>query len=304
MPIHNFDKVLQTNSMSYLVVGWNERTEIEPPEEALKRWDEIYNEYCKRTANNEALNFYSTSAEIGYLEMRYTAIYTLVANLCEQYKEEIGRALNKWKIPFNIKGKIKPQIKLLERHLRIAKQNIDLKNRKVTPKTINHKGRDIYPDRIELFGDNLYLLDKASGNIFGLNKQVEIMKSFQCENCTGGFVDFKLKNGKLWALEQSIMAVFVFSLDGRLESKIQLDSSEINFPRSLAIDDNNLFYVLDRHQGTIVVFDSQGNYKYNFLAAGGARGQIYYPVELKFDPWGQLCVVEEGNGRVQIFSHK
>jgi DNA-binding beta-propeller fold protein YncE len=181
---------------------------------------------------------------------------------------------------------------------------IDLKNRKVTPKTINHKGRDIYPDRIELFGDNLYLLDKASGNIFGLNKQVEIMKSFQCENCTGGFVDFKLKNGKLWALEQSSKAVFVFSLDGRLESKIQLDSSEINFPRSLAIDDNNLFYVLDRHQGTIVVFDSQGNYKYNFLAAGGARGQIYYPVELKFDPWGQLCVVEEGNGRVQIFSHK
>ena len=76
------------------------------------------------------------------------------------------------------------------------------------------------------------------------------------------------------------------------------------FPRSLAVDKNNFLYILDRHKGKVVVYDSSGNYKYNFLEAGEARGHLYYPIELKFDPWGQLCVVEEGNGRVQVFSKK
>jgi hypothetical protein len=131
MPIYNFDKVLKTNNMSYLVVGWNEREEIKPPKEALKRWEDIYNEYCKRTANNDALNLYSLSCEVGYLEMRYTSIVSLYMNLCEAYKEEIGLRLNKWKIPFNIKGSIYEQKPNLERHLRIAKQNLDMKKRKL-----------------------------------------------------------------------------------------------------------------------------------------------------------------------------
>lgn len=131
MPIYNFDKILNTNNLAYTVVGWNEREIIEVPEKAAERWGEIYNEYCKRTASNEALTAYSISSEIGYLEMRYTAIYSLYSNLCEQYKEEIGRRLNKWGIPFNTKGKIKDQIPTIERFLRIAKQNIDMKNRKL-----------------------------------------------------------------------------------------------------------------------------------------------------------------------------
>ena len=181
---------------------------------------------------------------------------------------------------------------------------IDLKNKKIEPNNLKDGGRAIYPDRIEMLVDDLYLLDKASGNIFVFDKQLDVKNSFVCKNCNGGFVDFKLKNGKLWALEQSSNAVFVFSLDGKLDSRIQLDGFEVDFPRSLAIDNNNYLYILDRHRGTIVVFDSKGHYKYNFLEAGAARGQLYYPIELKFDPWGQLCVVEEGNGRVQIFRNR
>ena len=131
MPIYNFDKLLKTNNLSYMVVGWNEREEIEPPKEAEERWNDIYNEYCERTANNDALNYYTLSSEIGYLEMRYSAIYSLVYNLCEAYKKEIGRLINKWGVPFNIDGKIEPQMETLQRHLRIAEQNLKLKQRKL-----------------------------------------------------------------------------------------------------------------------------------------------------------------------------
>jgi hypothetical protein len=40
------------------------------------------------------------------------------------------------------------------------------------------------------------------------------------------------------------------------------------------------------------------------MGPGRAREQLYYPVELKFDPWGRLFVVEEGNGRIQVFKGK
>lgn len=131
MPIYNFDKVLKTNNLSYMVVDWNERTEITPPEEAQERWNEIYNEYCKRTATNEALTFYSLSCELGYLETRFIIVSNLIYGLSDSNKKEFGKELNAWKIPFNIDGKIEPQIKHLETQLRIAKQNITLKRNKL-----------------------------------------------------------------------------------------------------------------------------------------------------------------------------
>lgn len=131
MPIYNFDKVLKTNNLAYLVLGWNEREQIEVPEEAQNRWNEIYNTYCERTAGNETLTFYSLTCEVGYLEMRFIIIHSLIYGLSEYNKNDFGRELNKWKIPFNVDGKIKPQMETLERYLRVAKQNIDLKKRKI-----------------------------------------------------------------------------------------------------------------------------------------------------------------------------
>jgi sugar lactone lactonase YvrE len=181
---------------------------------------------------------------------------------------------------------------------------IDLKAKKIKPNIIMDNGTKVYPDRLEIENDSIYLLDKARGIVLGLNRDLKVKQRFGCDNCDYGFVDFKLAKGKLWALEQSEEAVYVFSLTGKLEKTVQLEGDLMEFPRSLALDDTGFFYVLDRHKGEIFVFDSSGKFKYSFLALGQARGQLYYPVEIKFDPWGYLCVVDEGNGRVQFFSHK
>jgi DNA-binding beta-propeller fold protein YncE len=181
---------------------------------------------------------------------------------------------------------------------------VDLKAQKVTPNTLTHKGREVYPDRLAHNKNSLFLLDKASGSILALDRNLEITGSFSCEDCEGGFVDFKIKKNKLWALEQEGKAVYRFSLNGTRETKISLEKDTIGFPRSLAVADNDFLYVLDRHQGKIAVFDTGGNFKYNFLEAGESRGKLYYPIEIHLDPWGKLCVVEEGNGRVQVFRQR
>jgi sugar lactone lactonase YvrE len=181
---------------------------------------------------------------------------------------------------------------------------IDIEARKIFPNTLYDNDKLIYPDRLEIDKNTLYVLDKLSGSVFALDKNLNINSRFSCGECNNGFVDFKIRNGSLWALEQGSKTVYRFTMDGTLQGSIELEKKLLNFPRSIEVDESGFIYILDRHQGSILVFDGKGGFRYSFLEAGVARGQTYYPIELKFDPWGRLCVVDEGNGRVQIFGHK
>ncbi len=181
---------------------------------------------------------------------------------------------------------------------------IDLQKKKIVPYTISDQGSTIYPDRLAIDRDTLYLLDKAKGNILALDNDLKVLRRYNCGDCDAGFVDFEIMDNRIWALEQKEKAVYVFSMDGKQEEKIKLQPDKIDFARSLAVGENDLLYILDRHKASIAVFGRNGEFKYSFLREGQARGQLYYPIEIKFDPWGRLCVVEEGNGRVQIFLHK
>jgi len=181
---------------------------------------------------------------------------------------------------------------------------IDLTNQKFTPHTISHNGSTVFPDRLAEHEGELYLLDKASGAILAMDKNMQEKKYYACSDCNQGFVDFKIKNNRMWALEQDSKSVYRFTLDGVQEKRIFLDASVLDFPRSLAVSENNLLYILDRHRGVVAVFDMDGQFLYDLFEPGESRGKLNYPIEIQFDQWGKLCVVEEGNGRVQVFRRK
>ncbi|MDX1776627.1 MAG: hypothetical protein R3297_08590 [Desulfobulbales bacterium] len=181
---------------------------------------------------------------------------------------------------------------------------IDLAAKKIIPNTITYQGEKVFPHRLEILGDTLFVLDKSSGSVFSISNNMEDMLEFSCDKCRTGFIDFKVSGNMIWALEPQEKTVYIFSLEGELKEKIELTDTELDFPVSLAIDEAGVIYILDRHKGNISVFDNRGSYKYSFLESGQARGQLYYPIEIQFDPWGNLSVVEEGNGRVQVFGRK
>ena len=131
IPIFNFDKILTTNNYAYLVEGWDYRKEIIVPETASKNWNEIYNEYCSKTENNEALIYYALVTELDYLETRFNIVVTLIESLSDHNKESFGRELNAWGFMFNIHGKIEDQIEALQRQLRAAKQKIDIRRNRL-----------------------------------------------------------------------------------------------------------------------------------------------------------------------------
>lgn len=177
--------------------------------------------------------------------------------------------------------------------------SINLKDRSVTPMQLFNQQERIYPDRVEQQDDSFYIIDRNDGRIFKFNRNLEVTQLFNNPDYKGSFVDFKLTDNALWALDLQEKRIIQFALDGTVTSMFSVEATD--FPTSLAIGPAGLIYVLDRHQGNIAVFHPDGHFKYRFLERGQAQGQLYFPMEIHFDPWGRLCVVEEGNSRVEIF---
>jgi len=177
---------------------------------------------------------------------------------------------------------------------------VDLKAREITPHTLQFQGALIYPDRLEEDGGKLYVLDKATGDILQYSTDLSAGTRYSCDDCPWGFADFKIYQNRLWALDQRRSIIYQFMPDGKVAEKIELGDT-LNFPVSFAVGPSGYLYILDRHSRNISVHDKQGVFKYSFLSSGIARGQVYFPSEIRFDPWGGLCVVDEGNARVEVF---
>ena len=178
---------------------------------------------------------------------------------------------------------------------------IDIKAKKVQPNTLKDGNRLVFPDRIAYAGGKLYVLDRASGQVLRLNGDLSVEQHFGCPDCTAGLADFVVDKDTILALEPRDRTIYRFKLDGTVADKISL-GTRLDFPVSLAVGPAGFLFVLDRHQNSVFAYDESGNFRYRFLGQGQAAGKVYFPRELRFDPWGRLCVVDEGNGRVEIYA--
>jgi DNA-binding beta-propeller fold protein YncE len=177
---------------------------------------------------------------------------------------------------------------------------IDVAAKKIQVNILKDGERLVFPDRLAEFEGKLYVLDRSSGQILRLNDNMSIDQRFGCSDCSMGMIDFIIRDGVIFALAPQDKKVYRFKLDGSVADEIAL-SGNLDFPVSLDIGPAGSIYVLDRHQNSILVFSGSGQYRYRFLGSGQAAGKVYFARQLRFDPWGRLCVVDEGNGRVEIF---
>lgn len=162
-------------------------------------------------------------------------------------------------------------------------------------------GSAVFPARLQL-GSNgeLYLLDRMQGNVLKLDDNLKVVQVFSGEVGSQGFVDFAIHENKLFALDGLGRNINQFQLQGKLEKVIQLAGLE--FPTALEVDPAGKFYLLDRHAGTVVVFSRSGEREFDFLGKGNRSGQLWNGTDLLFDWQGRLCVVDEGNGRVDVLT--
>ena len=166
-----------------------------------------------------------------------------------------------------------------------------------------------YPDRLPIFADKieldrqnrLFVLDRSRGVILQLDDNLKVKQAYSGEKSSKGFSDFRLTPDGLWALDSLSRSLTFFADDGKLVRQVKL-TGKLEFPVAFEVDATGQFYLLDRHAGKVVVFNSQGGFSYEFLLKGKHQGQLWYPSGLLLDWDGRLCVVNEGNGRIDIYS--
>lgn len=182
---------------------------------------------------------------------------------------------------------------------------VDIGKKLIKDFTLKDKKRElIVPDRIQLDEkDRLFVLDRLNGEILQVDDNVQIAKRYAPTSETQGLCDFKVKTNGIYALGCLDRKVYRFSFDGSLEKTVSL-GRDMLFPAALEVEGTDRIYILDRHKGRINVFDGQGEFKFDFLDKGKRSGLISYGAFLMLDWDNRLCVVEEGNGRVEIYGRQ
>lgn len=179
---------------------------------------------------------------------------------------------------------------------------IDLESQQVrqfTPK--DSQGKPFFIDHIATDPQwQLYITDRHSGKIYALDDNLKTVTTFNATN-TGQLSDFKITPSGLWALDSVNHVVFQFALDGKLKKKITLNT-QLDRPVSLAVNNKDQIFILDRPQGEIVVYNKNGDLLYTIGQQGYRRGQLNYPSQILFDWQQRLCVVNQGNDRIEIFN--
>jgi len=61
------------------------------------------------------------------------------------------------------------------------------------------------------------------------------------------------------------------------------------------------FFVADKYNCRICVFDASGYFKYSFASKGTADSQLYLPTAVKVNSSGEVYVCDSGNDRIQVF---
>lgn len=179
---------------------------------------------------------------------------------------------------------------------------IDLSTKQIrqfTPK--DRQGKPLFIDHIATDSQwQLYVSDRHSGKIFALDDNLNIVTTFTATD-NGQLIDFKVTPSGLWALDGTNQCVLQYSLNGTLKRKVDLNI-QLDRPVSLALNNKNQIFILDRPQAKIVVFNNNGDLLYSFGQKGYRRGQLNYPNQILFDWKQQLCVVNQGNDRIEIFT--
>jgi len=180
---------------------------------------------------------------------------------------------------------------------------VDLKTQEI--RTFSPHGTDgkpLVPDHIATDSEHrLYVSDRLSGRVYALDDNLKVAAAF-APQAGGQFVDFKIKDNVLWALERVEQVIYQFDLNGQQKKRITLQQ-KLDTPVSLEINSQQQIFILDRAVGKVYRFAKGGQHLDSFGQKGYRRGQFNYPSQLIFDWQQRLCVVNQGNDRIEVFSH-
>ena len=152
----------------------------------------------------------------------------------------------------------------------------------------------------------LLVTDSALGALFRFDRENRRMDVFG----TSGSLHLKLPlglavaaDGRIFVADAGQQRVIVFDGDGNITGGFGRSGELVN-PAGVAIGaDQKRLYVADSKAHQIVVYDIAGGAVVKrFGKRGEGEGEFSFPTSLAFSREGELCVVDQINARVQVFS--
>ncbi len=181
---------------------------------------------------------------------------------------------------------------------------VDLKARKVRPIEVVSKldgasGR-IIPSRMRRYGKSVFVTDSRQGLLFRLGRDLTPRTVYRMPEASGGVVDFSLGDDAVAILTRDA-TVRRYAVDGTIRKTVRLDPAP-DFAAAFAVAKSGLMAVAERHAGVVRLYGPDGKARQTLMEPGAKAGRLRYPVALLFDPWGRLCVLDEGNGRATVLA--
>ena len=165
------------------------------------------------------------------------------------------------------------------------------------------------PDVTFLNDDEILVVDQCNDRIQQLNVQTgNFVKSFGKKGSGDGEFKFPVSvcitsDGRFIAVaEFGNSRIQVFTMDGEPVFKFGDSGPErLDNPVGCVCYEEK-FFITDRNNNCVKVFDGKGRFLYKFGEKGNGDGQLNSPYGLCVDKYGNLLVCDSGNGRIQQFS--
>jgi len=178
-----------------------------------------------------------------------------------------------------------------------------------TPSHIDNQEVDFRSIAVDT-DDRLWALDHAGLRAIAFDQSGTLLASFRVIEGLGSKLERELVlgslsiwNDQLFVPAASLGMVFVYALDGTALDIIGHKGNnvgELNFPVAVAVTDDELVMVLDKHRFNIVCFDHSGRFLGEFGGKGISPGWFYHPSLLAVDDQNRVYIGQIFKNRVQI----
>ena len=166
----------------------------------------------------------------------------------------------------------------------------------------NGKARFNSPENIVVHPSGKVLVaDKGNHLVQVLNPDLSFSHSFgSCGSQAGQFnqpYDMSTDDeGMVYVTDSQNARVQKFTIQGEFVAQIK---GEMNYPRGIAINRNNILYVTNNH--FVSMFDTNGKFLGKFGKCGSGDAEFEYPRGVLVDKNGDLYVCDYRNNRIVVY---
>ncbi len=166
------------------------------------------------------------------------------------------------------------------------------------------------PDRMEVGPEGeLYVADGANGWIlvFGSDGEFRYRIGRGGKDTKGFFLlrDVACDSRRfIYASSRGIDPLMVYDREGNCLRPLRdpgTDVEEIINPIAIAVDARNRLWVLDETEMGLWIYDPSGHHVQT-IGKGEIQGGLFLPIDIEFDPFDNLYILERGAGRLRVFS--